>query len=214
MKRHRPPAANLACSALACAVFALLGLASPALAHHPTGGATPQTFLHGLLSGIGHPVIGLDHLAFIVAAGVISAGFSRGYLMSLAFIASGAAGAWLHWNSISVPGAELAIALSVAALGLALLADRKLAGPAVTGIFAVSGFFHGFALFESIIGAQMGPLSAYLIGLTLSQFGVALLSFLATRQLSARLEHKASLLLRAAGAAFAAFGAILIFNAA
>jgi urease accessory protein len=204
MKRHCLLAASLA----------LLAMSESALAHHPTGGVTPQTFLHGLFSGIGHPIIGLDHLAFIVAAGAIAAGFARGYLMPLAFMASGAVGAWLHWNSMSVPGAELAVAMSVITLGLVLLIGQKLPAALVAAIFAISGFFHGFALFESIIGAEMAPLGAYLVGLAVSQFGVALLSFLMTRQLMARLSDKAPVLLRAAGAAFAAFGAVLTYNVA
>jgi urease accessory protein len=204
MKRHP----------LLVAGIALFLMSSPALAHHPTGGVTPQTFLHGLLSGIGHPVIGLDHLVFILAAGAIAASFARGYLMPLAFMASGAAGAWLHWNGVSVPGAELAIAISVLGLGLVLLIGPKLHAATVAAIFAVSGFFHGFALFESIIGAEMAPLGAYLVGLMISQYGVALLSLLATRQLAARFGDKASLLMRAAGAAFAMFGAVLTFSAA
>ena len=204
MKHHHLRAANLG----------LLLIAQPVLAHHPTGGVTPQTFLHGLLSGIGHPIIGLDHLAFIVAAGAIAASFKRGWLMPLAFMASGAVGAWLHWNSVSVPGAELAIALSVVTLGIVLVIGQKLPAALVVVIFAISGFFHGFALFESIIGAEMAPLGAYLIGLATSQFGVALLSLLATRQLAARLADKAPLLLRAAGAALAVFGTVLTFGAA
>jgi urease accessory protein len=204
MKHHHLLAASLV----------LLAMSEPALAHHPTGDVTPQTFLHGLLSGIGHPIIGLDHLAFIVAAGAIAAGFARGYLLPLAFMASGAVGAWLHWNSISVLGAELAIAFSVITLGVVLLIGRKLPATLVAIIFAISGFFHGFALFESIIGAEMGPLGAYLIGLAISQFGVALLSLLATRLLAAHFTDKAPLLLRAAGAAFAVFGAVLTLSAA
>src|SRR5438552_1104114 len=40
-----------------------------AWAHHFMGGGPPETFAQGLLSGLGHPVIGLDHAAFILAAG-------------------------------------------------------------------------------------------------------------------------------------------------
>ena len=43
---------------------------APAHAHHMLGGRTPVTFMQGLLSGLGHPVIGIDHLAFVVAMGV------------------------------------------------------------------------------------------------------------------------------------------------
>lgn len=46
----------------------LLVVFAPVFAHHPMGGMTPQTFSQGLLSGLGHPIIGLDHFAFLVAA--------------------------------------------------------------------------------------------------------------------------------------------------
>jgi urease accessory protein len=34
------------------------------------GGKTPSTFVDGILSGVGHPIIGPDHLAFVVALGI------------------------------------------------------------------------------------------------------------------------------------------------
>src|SRR5262244_1869797 len=43
-------------------------LADPAFAHHLMGGRMPSTFVEGLLSGLGHPVIGIDHLAFLVGS--------------------------------------------------------------------------------------------------------------------------------------------------
>ena len=52
---HRLPAVVTALLVLMVAV--------PAYAHHPMGGVTPSSFGEGLLSGIGHPIIGLDHLA-------------------------------------------------------------------------------------------------------------------------------------------------------
>jgi urease accessory protein len=42
----------------------LLLYTTAAFAHHVMGGETPSTFVDGLLSGIGHPIIGADHLAF------------------------------------------------------------------------------------------------------------------------------------------------------
>ncbi len=42
------------------------GLMPSARAHHPMGGQTPETFSQGLLSGFGHPIIGIDHLAFLI----------------------------------------------------------------------------------------------------------------------------------------------------
>ena len=44
--------------------------ATPALAHHPLDGAPMETFAHGLMSGVGHPLLGFDHLFFIAAVGI------------------------------------------------------------------------------------------------------------------------------------------------
>lgn len=51
----------------------LVLLALPAAAHHPFGGEAPKTLFEGLISGIGHPVIGFDHLALVIAAGLLAA---------------------------------------------------------------------------------------------------------------------------------------------
>jgi urease accessory protein len=48
----------------------LVATASTASAHHLMGGKTPSTFTDGILSGVGHPIIGPDHLAFLVALGI------------------------------------------------------------------------------------------------------------------------------------------------
>ena len=48
---------------LALLLLAPLAMAGSAAAHHPTGGRMPANVLDGFLSGIGHPVIGPDHLA-------------------------------------------------------------------------------------------------------------------------------------------------------
>nr|MDJ0600449.1 HupE/UreJ family protein [Crocosphaera sp.] len=56
-------------------VIGLLILAQPATAHHPFGGQTPSNFFEGFLSGLGHPIIGLDHFAFILASGFLGIKF-------------------------------------------------------------------------------------------------------------------------------------------
>jgi urease accessory protein len=50
--------------------------ATPAMAHHAMGGEMPTTLAQGLLSGLAHPVIGVDHLVVIVAIGLF-AGIKR-----------------------------------------------------------------------------------------------------------------------------------------
>src|SRR3990172_1570591 len=64
--------------------------------------AMPATALEGLLSGLGHPVIGVDHLLFIAGAGVLAARFKRGYLLPLAFVAAYLAGLTLIQSAIAL----------------------------------------------------------------------------------------------------------------
>src|SRR5918995_6253077 len=96
------------------AVFAV----DPALAHHPMGGATPATFWHGLLSGLGHPVIGLDHLAAVIAVGCLAATQPKGAVLAAGYVIATLAGAAAHIGEATVPNAEVFVALSVVALGL------------------------------------------------------------------------------------------------
>src|SRR5258708_12469811 len=89
------------------AILSLMLLADPAFAHHVMGGAMPVTFGQGLLSGLGHPVIGLDHLAFLVAVGVVVGIAGINLLLPLAFVLASPLGAALHVKAIAIPGPDL-----------------------------------------------------------------------------------------------------------
>ncbi len=101
----------------ACAVFAAMAVAAPAWAHHVMGGELPQTFLQGLLSGLAHPVIGLDHLAAIVGVGILAALAGRGVGPVLAFSAAMIAGVAIHLGKVDIPASELLVGLSTIAIG-------------------------------------------------------------------------------------------------
>lgn len=152
---------------------AVLLTAAPALAHHPMGGATPETFFHGLLSGIGHPIIGIDHLAFVVAVGLVSA-FTRVRLAPpAAFVAATVGGCALIVAGIGLPATELVITASVVLLGVAAMLGRSISIGALVAVVAVAGLFHGWAYGEAIVGAETAPLAAYLIGFAIVQFTIA-----------------------------------------
>ena len=85
----------------------IMMIAQPAWAHHPMDGKLPQTFLQGLLSGFGHPVIGVDHLAAIVGIGILAALAGRSAAVVLAFSVSVIAGVGLHLSGIDLPASEL-----------------------------------------------------------------------------------------------------------
>jgi urease accessory protein len=154
--------------------IATLLSAGQALAHHVMGGRTPSTLMEGLLSGLGHPVIGIDHLAFLVAVGVLVGIGGLSLLMPVIFVAASAVGVALHVQGIALPGAEIVVAASVILLGAALARKTALA-PVVWGIFfALAGLFHGYTYGESIYGAERAPLVAYLLGLVLVQSALAI----------------------------------------
>lgn len=154
-------------------ILPALFLASPALAHHPLGGEAPQTVVHGLISGLAHPVIGLDHLAFIVLIGLAAAFSGRTMAGPLAFIAATLAGTGLHLAGVMLPLAELVITASVVALGALVVLGRQVAGPVALAGFALAGIFHGWAYGEAVIGSTPMPIFAYLLGFGAVQFAIA-----------------------------------------
>jgi urease accessory protein len=148
-------------------------LATPlAQAHHPMGGTTPSTLTEGLLSGLGHPVIGPDHLAFLLIAGLLAAAVvgSARYLLPLAFVGATVGGTLYHLAAGGLPLAESVIALSVLLGGLALVLRRSLPTLLLGGLFALAGVYHGYAYGEAIIGAESTPLLAYLAGFAIIQY--------------------------------------------
>lgn len=148
----------------------------PALAHHVMGGTLPASFAQGLLSGLGHPIIGIDHLAAIIACGLIAAALGGSRALPLAFVGASLVGVGLHLALVDLPGAELLIAGSVIALGL-LLASRRLPHAGLlAALFGLAGMAHGYAYGESIVGAEPQPLLAYLLGLALVQGAIAMAS--------------------------------------
>jgi len=168
------------------AAFALLlvSFTVPAFAHHAMGGQLPSTFAEGFLSGLGHPVIGLDHLAFIVAAGVVAGIAGLGLWMPVVFVVASILGVSIHLQEVNLPAVELLIALSVVVIGILLAGDwSKLGRGAWAAIFAAAGVLHGYAYGESIVGAEPAPLWAYLAGLAIIQSAIAVgMAALASRQ--------------------------------
>jgi urease accessory protein len=157
---------------VALLTFALTS--GPASAHHVMGGRTPANFGEGLLSGLGHPVIGLDHFAAVVAVGFLAAAHRAAPALAVGFVLAMMAGVAIHVHGTTVPGAELLVALSVIALGAMLLRIRPMPAGAALALFAAVGLVHGYALGESIIGAEATPLYAYLLGLAVIQSAIAL----------------------------------------
>ncbi len=155
-------------------MFVLAASTAPAFAHHLMGGRTPATFGEGILSGLGHPVIGLDHLAAVVAVGCLAAAHRAVTALCIAFVVAMMSGVVLHLYGATFPAAEILVALSVIVLGTLMLRDRDMPTGSALVLFAMVGVIHGYALGELIYGAEPTPLYAYLLGLAVIQSAVAL----------------------------------------
>jgi urease accessory protein len=154
----------------------LIGLvlqSSTALAHHAMGGATPTTAWQGFASGLAHPVLGLDHLAFIVAAGSISTLHPRGVYVPLLFVFTSLLATCAHALGFDLPAAEGLGLASVVLIGAALIGTYRNAR-SLLGLVAAAGVFHGYAYGETIVGTEATPLQAYLLGLGAVQIALAL----------------------------------------
>ena len=150
---------------------------APALAHHPLGGMPMETFTHGLLSGIGHPLLGFDHLFFVAIVGIaaVYTGFAR--LAPAAYIAAMLAGCLLMSLGVGLPMKEVVIGLSLLVVGGVVLSGRAFALIPALVVFAGFGLFHGSAFGEAIAAQEAGMgasvLVGYLIGLGVLQYGIA-----------------------------------------
>ena len=185
-------------------------LVDPALAHHVMGGRVPVTFADGLLSGLAHPIIGLDHFAALVAVACLASAHRAGSSLVVSFVVAMVAGVAIHVRGTTLPAAEIIVALSVVLLGAVLLCNRSLHTGAALVLFIAVGLTHGYALGESIYGSESSPLAAYFIGLVAVQSAVALSVMFAAR---AALRRKSEILtLRLVGAGIVGVGLTVLIQ--
>jgi urease accessory protein len=199
-------ASRLCLTALA---LALVLAATPAVAHHVMDGELPSAFMQGLLSGLGHPIIGLDHLAFVVALGIGAALVQGPLVVIAAFVTLSMAGVLIHVAKLDIPMIEPLVSFSVVLAGLALIWSRSVAGSVWLTIAAVAGILHGYAFGESIVGAERAVLGAYLLGLAVVMAAIALAVVWITRRIVGA-DGVASPCLRVAGAIVGCVGAVLL----
>ncbi len=186
--------------------------ATPALAHHPLGGLPMETFAHGLLSGVGHPVLGFDHLFFVAIVGIAALFTKRRYTAPAAYIAAMLVGCGLMYAGVALPLTEAVIALSLLVVGGVVLSGRALGASAALMLFAGFGLFHGSAFGASIAGQEAGAgatvLLGYLIGLGTIQYLIAIAAGWVTEKVLGATEAAATNA-RLAGAVVAGVGLFL-----
>jgi urease accessory protein len=150
---NRPPGLQAAITA-----WELVLVALPALAHVQEGQAA------GFLTGLAHPVSGLDHVLAMIAVGLWGAqlGAPALWLLPVTFPLVMAFGGFLGLLGLPLPGVEIGIALSALALGLAVATGWR--PPLAVAALLVAAFavFHGHAHGTELPQGQSGL--AYSIG--------------------------------------------------
>lgn len=101
----------------------------------------------GFLSGLSHPVSGLDHVIAMVAVGLWGAqlGMPALWVLPVAFPMMMAFGGMLGLIGIPLPGVEIGIAVSAVVLGGLILGQVRLPLPAAVAVVAFFAVFHGHA---------------------------------------------------------------------
>ena len=201
-------------------VLVLLTFAQPATAHHAHGGETPSNLWQGFLSGLAHPVIGFDHLAFVIGSGLIAAKTKQGWLIPVGFIAATMLGTGVHLQEMNLPLLEVVVSASVLTVGIlitvASLDEEEESFPYTMVILfgsAIAGIFHGYAYGEAIVGAEMTPLIAYLAGFSLIQLIIALSSYKLAQTLLSQLTTPSLPLNRLIGCGITGMGIVFITSA-
>lgn len=124
-------------------VLALLLLlaAVPVSAHEQSGQAA------GFLTGLKHPVSGLDHVLAMISVGLWGAqlGAPAVWLLPVIFPMVMAFGGFLGLVGIPLPGTEVGIALSAILLGLMVALEARPPVWVAATLVGVFGIFHGYA---------------------------------------------------------------------
>jgi urease accessory protein len=122
-------------------VGAMLALAQPAFAHEQAGVGG------GLISGLIHPLSGMDHLIAMVAVGIWGAqlGAPAIWLLPITFPLVMAMGGIIGILHVPLPMPEVVIALSALVLGAAVAIKLRVPFAAAAVVVAAFAIFHGHA---------------------------------------------------------------------
>jgi urease accessory protein len=122
----------------------------------------------GFLSGLKHPISGLDHVVAMIAVGLWGAqlGAPAIWVLPVAFPMVMACGGMLGLLGVPLPGIEIGIAASAILLGAAVMMELRppiAVAAALVGFFAI---FHGYAHGSELPAGQSGLL--YSIGFVMA----------------------------------------------
>jgi urease accessory protein len=181
-----------------------LGYSMSAQAHIQAGE------MGGFLSGVKHPLSGLDHIVAMVSVGLWGAQLGKPAIWALpvTFPLVMAVGGFLGLIGIPLPGVEVGIAASAILLGAAVLYEARPPLSLAAVLVATFAIFHGYAH-----GAELPPGDS---GLLYSLGFIVATGFLHGCGIAVGLIHRwqwGQQVLRLAGGAVLATGGVFLWKA-
>jgi urease accessory protein len=139
------------------ALLMLVLLALPAWAHEQSGQAA------GFVTGLLHPVSGLDHVLAMVAVGLWGAqlGAPAIWLLPVTFPLMMACGGFLGLLGVPLPGVEVGIAASAVLLGAMVATESRPPLALAAALVAFFAVFHGHAHGTELPPGQSGLLYSF-----------------------------------------------------
>ena len=171
----------------------------------------PTTLLEGLLSGITHPVLGLDHLTFMVAIGLAAALAPASLLIIACFVAASLAGTVVHAANFDFAYSEQLVAISVILAGLLLLTGYGSKRSIWLPFALLAGLVHGYAFGETILWANLDVTAAYTAGVLGVLVAITVAIMLVISKVL-KVSDAQSIPVRAAGGVFAMIGIYLLIG--
>ena len=171
----------------------------------------PTTFLEGLLSGVSHPAVGLDHLTFMVVLGLAAAFVPAGIAVIASFVVASLVGVVVHAANFDFPYSEQLVAISVILAGLLLMAGYASKRSLWLPFAIIAGLIHGYAFGETILGADRAVIGAYMIGVFGIVAAITVAVMLVTSK-ALRVANAASMQVRAIGIVVVCIGAYLLVS--
>ena len=171
----------------------------------------PTNLLEGLLSGITHPAVGLDHLTFMVVIGLVAALANTSLLVIGCFVAASLVGIVVHAANFDFAYSEQFVAIGVILAGLLLLMGYGSRRSIWLPFTVIAGLVHGYAFGETILGANLDVTAVYMAGVlgVLVAITVAMLLVI-SRVL--KVSDAQSIPVRAAGGVIAMIGIYLLIG--
>jgi urease accessory protein len=99
-------------------------------------GQLSATFAQGFVSGVGQPIIGIDHFLFIVGVRLLAGFMGRRLLLPLAFVLGTWGGAAVHLFGLNIAFAEIAILASIALMAVAVIGNIRMPALLTAGLVA------------------------------------------------------------------------------